>query len=118
MSDRLSPDPSRAIEFIMWLNPGTSLHIESMASNGPAKPVAHQFAADEFAQAIDFVSVGSTDEVQRNMYFLPNAEFLQGARKKANVLAVRFLHVDLDNKDYPGDEDEQQDRILALLLDP
>ncbi len=50
------------------------------------------------------------------MYFLPNAEFLEGARKKENLAAVRFLHVDLDFKDYPGNENQQSDRVLGLLL--
>jgi hypothetical protein len=68
-------------------------------------------------EAVDFVASGNSDEIQRNMYFLPNEEFLQGARKKENMSAVRFLHVDLDYKDYPGTEKEQEDRVMALLQD-
>lgn len=117
MSDVLKPDPARAVEFLMWLNPGVSMHIESMASVGPAKPRPRQFDADQCAQAVEFVSTANGAAMQRNMYFLPNAEFLQGDRKKSNLSAARFLHVDLDHKDYPGSEAEQEERVLALLVD-
>lgn len=116
MADRFQPDPEQAVRFVKWLNPTASLYIESMASVGPAKPIARQFAADGLSEAIAFVSGENDAEVQRNMYFLPNAEFLEGTRKKQNLTSVRFLHVDLDNKDYPGTVNEQQDRILALLF--
>ena len=117
MSDQLSPNPARALQFIKWLNPDAPLYIESMARVGPSMPVARQFSAGDLTQAVEFVAMGNSTETQRNMYFLPNAEFLLGARKKANISSVRFLHVDLDNKDYPGTEAQQRDRILALLLD-
>lgn len=117
MADRFQPNAEKGVQFVEWLNPTALLHTESMASIGPATPVARKFAADALSNAVSFVSEANSAELRRNMYFLPNAEFLQGARKKENLGAARFLHVDLDNKDYPGSEGEQQDRILALLLD-
>lgn len=117
MTGNLEPNPSLAVKFLGWLNPDAALYLESMASQGGAKPIARQYAPQDTAKAIDFVASGNSDDVRRNMYFLPNAEFLQGARKKENMSAVRFLHVDLDYKDYPGDHKEQEDRVLALLQD-
>ena len=110
MAGNLKADPARSIEFLRWLNPETAIYLESMAGQGVAKPIAKQFPAQGNAGAVDFVASSNSDEIQRNVYFLPNAEFLQGARKKENMSAVRFLHVDLDYKDYPGDEKEQEER--------
>ena len=93
------------------------MHLESRASRGKAKPKAKAFGLSDHEQAVPFVASGNADDVQRNMYFLPNAEFLEGARKKENLSAVRFLHVDLDYKDYPGDEDEQADFVIGILHD-
>lgn len=115
MASNLKPNPSRAIEFLRWLNPEASLYLESMANKGKAAPKAKVFGPSEREQAVAFIASGNSDENQRNMYFLPNAEFLEGARKKENLSAVRFLHVDLDYKDYPGDEDEVADYVLDIL---
>lgn len=117
MPSNLKPDPSRAIEFIRWLTSEAPLHLESMANRGKAKPKAKAFGLSDHEQAVSFVASGNADDVQRNMYFLPNAEFLEGARKKENLSAVCFLHVDLDYKDYPGDEDEQADFVIGILHD-
>jgi hypothetical protein len=56
-------------------------------------------------------------EFKRNIYFLPNAKFLSGKRRKQNLSHAQFLHVDLDCKDYPGSLDEQQHRIIGLLTE-
>ncbi len=117
MIANLKPNPSLAIDFLRWLNPEVSLHLESMANKGKAAPNAKVFSYSETEQAVSFVESGNSDETQRNMYFLPNAEFLEGARKKENLSAARFLHVDLDYKDYPGDEDEQADFVIGILHD-
>jgi hypothetical protein len=74
-----------------------------MASRGKEGPIAQRFSTLELKNAVAFVASGNGDDFQRNMYFVPNAEFLESERKKANLSAARFLHVDLDYKDYPGD---------------
>ena len=51
------------------------------------------------------------------MYFLPNAKFMVGKRRKSNIQQAQFLHVDLDCKDYPGSLAEQENRIIGLLLE-
>lgn len=117
MAHNLKPNPTRAIEFIRWLTSEAHLHLESMASHGKFAPKAKAFSLLDREQAISFVTSGNSNDVQRNMYFLPNAEFLEGTRKKENLSAVRFLHVDLDYKDYPGDEQEQADFVLGILHD-
>ncbi|WP_439524135.1 hypothetical protein, partial [Marivita sp.] len=115
MANNLKTDATRAIEFIRWLTSEAPLHLESMASRGKAKPKAKVFGLPEHEKAVSFVAYGNADDVQRNMYFLPNAEFLEGPRKKENLSAVRFLHVDLDFKDYPGDEKEKVDFVINIL---
>lgn len=117
MSKNLHPDAARAVEFLSWLNPGVSLHLEHMSSGGPERPVATAFPPQEVNAAKRFVADGNADSQSRNMYWLPNAEFLSGKRAKANLSAARFLHVDLDCKDYPGPPDEQSGTIIGLLLD-
>lgn len=117
MAHNLKPNPSRAIDFLRWLNPEASLYLESMANKGKAAPRAKIFGLSEREQAVSFVASSNSDETQSNMYFLPNAELLEGARKKENLSAVRFLHVDLDYKDYPGDEDEVADHVMDILHD-
>lgn len=117
MTSKLKPNPARAIEFLHWLNSEAPLHIESMASQGNASPKAKMFGPSDRDQAVSFVASGNSDEAQRNMYFLPNAEFLDGPRKKENLSAVRFLHVDLDYKDYPGDENEREEYVINILLE-
>ncbi|AML50187.1 hypothetical protein [Falsihalocynthiibacter arcticus] len=117
MANKLKPSPSRAIEFLRWLTSNAPMHLESMASQGNVKPNAQNFAPQNEVKAMAFVESGNSDNVQRNMYFLPNAEFLSGKRKKENLSTARFLHVDLDFKDYPGEETEQKDIVLSVLHD-
>lgn len=117
MAGNLKPSPARAIEFLHCLNPNVPIYLESMASQGKAKPIAKRFSPAAIVHASEFVAASNGDDAQRNMYFLPNAEFLEGERKKANLSAARMLHVDLDYKDYPGNLKEQEDRVLALLQD-
>ena len=117
MAGNLKADPARSIKLIRWLNLDAAIYLESMASQGNAKPIAKQFPAQGTAGAVDFVASSNSDEIQRNVYVLLNAEFLLGARRKENMSAVRFLHVDLDYKDYPGGEKEQEERVQALLQD-
>lgn len=118
MATEFQPNPTKAVQFYRWLHPDGPLHIETMASVGPAKPIVRQFAPGEEAQAVEFISAANNDDARRNVYFLSTAKFLKGSRKKENLSFAQTLHVDLDNKDYPGTEAEQLDRILAVLLDP
>lgn len=116
---RLKPDPERAIEVLNWANPEAPLHLESMANRGKSAPIARKFSPAELEQAVKFVMFSNSDSAERNVYFLPNAEFLEGARKKENLSAARFLHADLDCKDYHGgSENEQLDYIIGILSDP
>ncbi|MCG6557075.1 hypothetical protein MB818_02610 [Ruegeria sp. 1NDH52C] len=117
MAGNLKPNPTRAIEFVRWLTSEAPVHLESMASQGKAAPKVKVFGISGNDQAVAFVASGNTGEVQRNMYFLPNAEFLDGVRKKVNLRAARFLHVDLDFKDYPGDETDQEAFVMSILMD-
>lgn len=117
MLDNLNPDAERAIEFMSWLNPAAPMYLEHMRSDGPPRPTAKPYPAHDGASAKRFVTANNGDDLRRNMYWLPNSEFLSGKRLKANLTAARFLHVDLDCKDYPGTEGEQSDRIIGLLLD-
>lgn len=95
---------------------GWQLALRSLSRyKGKAAPRAMVFGASEHAQAVAFVASGNSDENQRNLYFLPNAEFLKGARKKENISAVRFLHVDLDYKDYFGDETARKEHVIDIL---
>lgn len=117
MPSKLNPDPSRAMEFLLWLNSKAPLYLEAMSSQGKANPKAQRFSQKDDAKALTFIKSGNSDDLQRNMYFLPNAEFLQGTRRKENLSAVRFLHVDLDFKDYPGEENDQVDYVIGILHD-
>jgi hypothetical protein len=115
MIDQLHPNAERAIAFLLWLNPAAPLYLEHMQSEGSANPSAKTYAAHERESAESFVTANNDDGQRRNMYWLPNAEHLTGKRAKANLTAARFLHVDLDCKDYPGTEDQQANRIIGLL---
>ncbi|KPQ05982.1 MAG: putative P-loop ATPase [Rhodobacteraceae bacterium HLUCCA12] len=117
MVDRKKPSAERAVEYIVWLNNDAPMHLESMSSQGNARPIAKQFTPADSAAAIAFVAMANAEDTQRNLYFLPNAEFLTGERKKANLTGARFLHVDLDYKDYPGTPEEQFNFVTALLDD-
>ncbi|MDH4986207.1 hypothetical protein QEZ47_11810 [Aminobacter anthyllidis] len=117
MLEDLCPDAARAVAFLSWLNPGATLYLEHMSSDGPVRLIAASFPPDEQEAARHFIADNNTDSQRRNMYWLPNAEFLSDKRAKANLSAARFLHVDLDCKDYPGSEEEQSNRIIGLLTD-
>lgn len=114
----LHPEPQRSIEFIRWLTRGSDFHLEHMESDGPAAPKSKTFGAEEVGLAEHYVVAHNGEQHKRNVYFLMNAEFLVGARGKDNISAARFLHVDLDAKDYPGTSDQARDRILGMLADP
>lgn len=118
MGDHLQPQPKRAVAFLSWLTQGAPLHLERMNSVGPESPVQKTYGPQELDSAEKFVGINNADDFQRNIYFLPNAEFLSGGRGKSNLSAARFLHVDLDGKDYPGSGEEQLETILGLLTDP
>lgn len=118
MPDDLSPDADAAWEFLHWLSPDGPHHLERMNSEGKAAPVAKTYGPDDAGPLKKFVAANNSAAWKRNIYFLPNAEFLTGKRSKANIRAARFLYVDLDCKDYPGTETEQQNRIIGLLLEP
>lgn len=118
MANEFQPNPAQAAQWLRWMAQDAPLYIETMASVGPVRPIARQFPPGEETQAAEYISAANGDDSRRNIYFLPNAKFLNGPRKKENLSFAHTLHVDLDNKDYPGTEAEQQDAILALLLDP
>jgi hypothetical protein len=117
IKNKIHPDPLLAVEFVVWLSAGSTIYLEQMASQGSPNPKAKTYAVGDKKSAVSFVSTNNASDLQRNIYFFPNAEFLDGKRLKENLKAVRHLHVDLDHKDYPGTENEQSDRILSLLLD-
>ncbi len=117
MNDLLIPQSKLAADFLAWMNPSTSTHLEFMESRGRAYPKATKFNSADTDKIRHFVEENNGPEDCRNLYFVPNAEFLHGKRNKANIGAVRFLHVDLDFKDYPGTLDTQRTRILDLLFD-
>ena len=118
MSDKLTSDPDAAWKFIHWLNPDGPYHLERMASEGNAAPTTKTYGPDDAGHFKKFVTSNNSADRKRNIYFLPNAEFLTGKRRKVNISAARFLYVDLDCKDYPGTEDEQSNKILSLLAQP
>jgi hypothetical protein len=118
MFDELHPDAERGIVFLSWLSFGGPIYLEQMQSEGSPNPIAEIFAANQSEDAKSFVSENNSENQRRNVYWLPNAEFLSGKRAKANLSAVRFLHADLDCKDYPGDEKQQKNQIIGLLLEP
>jgi hypothetical protein len=118
MANEFQPNPAQAVQWLRWLDQDGPLYIETMASVEQEKPVARQFAPGQEAQAIEFIAEANCDASRRNIYFVLNARFLNGPRKKANLSFVQALHVDLDFKDYPGTEAEKRDRPLALLTDP
>lgn len=92
------------------------MYLEHISSQGSARPKGKFYQASEAASAVRFISGNNGDDYQRNLHFIPNAEFLDGPRIKANLQAVRVLHVDLDCKDYPGTYDDQFNKITDLLL--
>ena len=88
MAGNLKPSPARAIEFLHWLNPNVPIYLESMASQGKAKPIAKRFSPAAIVHASEFVAASNGDDAQRNMYFLPNAEFfVNGGAKSGHVAA-------------------------------
>ncbi|UWQ11029.1 hypothetical protein K3X41_14390 [Aliiroseovarius crassostreae] len=117
MPINLHPNPKKAINFIGWLTQGAPFYLEQMSSEGKAKPKHKLYLPNDAETAVRFVDGNNNENYQRNIYFVPNAEFLVGKRNKANLSAVRFLHVDLDSKDYPGDEQQQEERITDLLFE-
>lgn len=117
MSENLLPKPDDAWAFVQFLYPDGPFHLERMNSEGPSKPQPRTYSADDPASFKKFVEANNSIQLRRNIYFLPNAPFLQGRRCKANVEQAQFLHVDLDCKDYPGSEAEQGNRIIGLLLE-
>lgn len=117
MANRLHPDASQAIAFLLWLNPQAPLHLEAHESADGAKPRPKDYPVHAADAAQRFVAANNDDERRRNLYFLPNAELMSGGRAKANISGSRFLWVDLDCKDYSGSDTEQSDRILGLLSD-
>jgi len=117
MADLLQPDAQAAIAFLLWLNPQAPLYLDAHESAGRARPRPKEYQPHAADAAQRFVAANNGDDLRRNLYFLPNAELMSGGRAKANISASRFLWVDLDCKDYPGNEEEQRDRILGLLSD-
>jgi len=117
MANKLKPDPQKAIEWLLWLNAGEKMYLEHISSQGAARPKGRFYQGNEAASATHFVAGNNGDDFQRNLHFVPNSEFLEGSRTKANLKAVRFLHVDLDCKDYPGTEHEQFNKITELLCE-
>lgn len=118
MSKELLPNPQRAIAFLSWLTSGQDMYLANMQSEGKGTLANRIFGSNETNAAADFVSARNSEDQRHNIFFLPNFEFLQGKRLKANLTGARFVCVDLDYKDYPGDVDEIADHLLDILLDP
>ena len=116
--ETLTPDAEKAARFLRWLSPNGPHRVETIASEGKAPLGERTFRDNQAAELTQYVSAQNARDARRNIYFLPNAAYLSGDRKKGNVRAAGYLHVDLDAKDYPGTEDEQLEEIIALLLDP
>lgn len=117
MSDELQPDSDEGIGFLTWINPDAPIYLERMESAGPQNPKARTYQAHDADSAKRFVSANNAPERRRNVYYMPNAALLSGRRSKANVPGSEFLWVDLDCKDYRGNESEPRDEILSLLTD-
>lgn len=104
-------------EFLKWLLPDGPYRIETMVSEGKGRLVVEHFLDIHGKELREFVSTQNSEKLRRNFYFLPNATRLIGKRKKANLRGADFLHVDLDMKDYSGNDSEQFLKIVDLLLD-
>ncbi len=117
MPESLLPKPDEAWALVQFLNPNGPHYVERMNSEGPSKPQPRTYSADDPGSFKKFVEANNSSQLRRNIYFLPNAPFLSGSRRKANVRQAQFLHVDLDCKDYPGSLDDQQNKIIGLLLE-
>lgn len=117
MSEVLKPKTDEAWAFSQFIAPNGPYYLERMNSEGPPSPVAKTYPASDSASFKKFVESNNGLELRRNIYFLPNAKFLTGKRRKDNLSHAQFLHADLDCKDYPGTLDEQQNRIIGLLLE-
>ena len=102
MSD-MDPDAKKAMEFLTWLTCGADIWIEHMSSEGQKRPLAKVFTSKQRKEAMDLIVSTNSEETRRNVYFLPNQEMSSGKRKLANLSGSRFLHVDLDYKDYDWD---------------
>lgn len=114
----LHPKADEALAFLQFIDPDGPYYLERMNSEGPPSPVAKTYPASDLASLKKFIEANNGPELKRNTYFLHNAKFLTGKRRKENLSSAAFLHVDLDCKDYPGSPDEQQGRIIGLLLEP
>ncbi|SMX25035.1 VapE domain-containing protein [Boseongicola aestuarii] len=116
MKTNLKPDSNGGAQYLYWINPNAPAYLEHMASEGPSHPRSQTFNSCATTDLAAFIEKHNGNQ-RRNIYHVPNAEFLDGKRNKANISAVRFLHVDLDFKDYPGKPAEQVDRVKAFLFD-
>lgn len=116
--EELTPNAERAARFLHWLSPTGPHRIETIASEGKAPLGVRTFRDNQSAELKLYIATQNAHDARRNIYFLPNAAHLSGDRKKDNVGAAGYLHVDLDAKDYPGTQHEQLKAIIALLLDP
>lgn len=116
MSD-MDPDAKKAVEFLTWLTCGADMWIEHMSSEGQKRPLAKVFTSKQRKEAVDLIVSTNSEETRRNVYFLPNQEMSSGKRKLANLSGSRFLHVDLDYKDYPGETQEVEDHLLSVLME-
>lgn len=117
MTQDLHPLSIQSADFLCWLNPNTPAHLETMQSQGSASPRPFTYNSCDADGVTKFVEKHNDASSRRNIYFVPNAEFLHGKRIKANIEYARFLHVDLDFKDYPGDLSTQAERIVKLLFE-
>lgn len=118
MNDLLYPKADDALAFLQFIDPEGPYYLERMSSEGLPNPVAKTYLASDPASLKKFIEANNRSDLKRNVYFLPNAKFLSGKRRKENLSAAACLHVDLDCKDYPGTPDEQHSRIIGLLLEP
>lgn len=117
MADDLTPNAEHAWSFLDRLFPNQLRYVEVMNSDGNAAPNSRIFGPNNKVEFVAFINESNSETGRKNIYFLPNFEFLSGERSKANISHARSLHVDLDCKDYNGTPEVQLDKITGLLLD-
>lgn len=113
----LHPNSDAAIGYLVWFNAGAPIYLERMESVGPETPKARTYQPHDAESAKRFVTANNGPDLQRNVYYMPNAARLNGKRSKANTSGSDFLWADLDGKHFSGSATERLDTILGLLTE-